>query len=555
MSDILGTVLNDSLSGGLYENNSIVGFAGNDRIFGGYQNDLIFGNIGLDIISGYDGNDTVLAGQDNDWIDAGSNDDLIFGNLGADTLYGYFGSDTLLGGQGNDQLYGERNNDLLSGDLGDDTLIGVYNGFYVTTPGKGEIDTLTGGQGADVFVLGDNSKSYYLGQGNSDFALLTDFNANEDRLVYKAGNLNTNSITLPGFGAGIGLFDTTTSDLVAFLPGATQPPTLSKPYSNQSGYGLVDASAAVARATGQQTPFPDVAATDSPWGIDRVKAPEAWAKGYTGQGVVVAVIDSGVDYNHPDLKDNIWQNTGEIAGNNIDDDKNGYVDDVRGWDFVDNDSDPMDSRNFYDELYPEKSSYSHGTHVAGTIAASNNGFGVTGVAPNAKIMPVRTLGYGGGSLLDISSGIRYAADNGADVINLSLGGYYNSAETDTAIQYAIDKGVVVVMSSGNDGFSTPTYPAKNADRGGIAVGAINQQNTVAYFSNDAGKLLDYVVAPGVGVYSTTPSNNYRFNSGTSMAAPHVAGVAALVLSANSNLKPSQVEDMITQTANPIGILA
>jgi hypothetical protein len=544
MSDILGTVLNDSLSGGLYENNSIIGFAGNDRISGGYQNDLIFGNVGLDTVYGSDGNDTILAGQDDDVIRGGSNDDLIFGNLGADTLSGFFGNDTLLGGQGNDRLYGEENNDLLSGDLGDDTLIGVYNGFYVTTPGKGEIDTLTGGQGADVFVLGDNSKSYYVGQGNSDFALLTDFNANEDRLVYKTGSLNTNSITLPGFGAGIGLFDTTTSDLVAFLPGATQPPTLSKPYSNQSGYGLVDASAAVARATGQQTPFPDVAATDAPWGIDRVKAPEAWAKGYTGQGVVVAVIDSGVDYNHPDLKNNIWQNTDEIAGNNIDDDKNGYVDDVRGWDFVGfGDNNPMDWDG-------------HGTHVAGTIAASNNGFGVTGVAPNAKIMPVRVLNaFGKGNVFDTSAGIRYAADNGADVINLSLGGYYNSAVEDAAIQYAIDKGVVVVMSAGNDGLSTPTYPAKNADRGGIAVGAINQQNTVAYFSNDAGKLLDYVVAPGVDVSSTTPFNNYRFYSGTSMAAPHVAGVAALMLSANPNLTPSQVEDIITQTANPSGIIA
>ncbi len=555
MSDILGTILNDSLSGGLYENNSIVGFAGNDRIFGGYQNDLIFGNTGLDRISSSDGNDTILAGQDDDWITSDSGDDLAFGNLGNDTLYGYFGSDTLLGGQGNDRLYGEENNDLLSGDLGDDTLIGAYNGFYATTPGKHEIDTLTGGQGADVFVLGDESKSYYVGQGNSDFALLTDFNPNEDRLVYKAGNLNSSSITLPGFGVGIGLFDTAKSDLIAFLPGATQPPALPKPYSNQSGYGLVDASAAVARATGQTNPFPDVAATVNPWGIDRVKAPEAWAKGYTGQGVVVAVIDSGVDYNHPDLKNNIWQNTDEIAGNGIDDDGNGYKDDVRGWDFVWSDNDPMDF-------------YGHGTHVAGTIAAANNGFGVTGVAPNAKIMPIRILGGFSSIWSNVADGIRYATDNGADVINLSLQDNNLATEAEktdvnTAIQYAIDKGVFVAIAAGNFGWNTPSFPGTYADRGGIAVGAVNTNNRMfgsisnsGYLSsNRAGSLKDYVVAPGFEVNSTTPSNNYQSYSGTSMAAPHVAGVAALVLSANPNLTPSQVEEIITQTANPAGIIA
>lgn len=311
------------------------------------------------------------------------------------------------------------------------------------------------------------------------------------------------------------------------------------PFNSNYGFGLVNAAAAVASAVGQ-TPFldvPDLGGNN--WDLDTVKAPEAWNQGYTGQGILVAVIDSGVDYTHNDLDNNIWINPREISGNGRDDDGNGYVDDIRGWDFISDDNDPMDSG-------------SHGTHIAGTIAAENNGFGATGVAFNAKVMPIRVLDESGnGSIFDIAAGIRYAVDNGAKVINLSLGGPFTTPYEAQAIKYAVDKGAVVVTAAGNQGGSQPDYPAKYATHFGLAVGAIDRNNQMPGFSERAGTTpLDYVVAPGVGIYSTTPFNSYQFKSGTSMSTPHIAGVAALVLSANPNLTPVQVERLLTATANP-----
>ncbi len=316
----------------------------------------------------------------------------------------------------------------------------------------------------------------------------------------------------------------------------------STPYNSLFGYGLVNASAAVARAIGQN-PFADVPNSGNDnWGLDMVKAPEVWNRGFTGQGIVVAVIDSGVDYNHADLDNNIWVNSDEIAGNGIDDDGNGFVDDIRGWDFVNRDNNPMDIDG-------------HGTHVAGVIAAEKNDFGVTGVAFNAKIMPVRVLdSSGGGTHADIAAGIRYAVDNGADVLNLSLGGAFNAPEVEQAIQYAFEKGAVIVTAAGNDGTLQPDYPGRYATDFGITVGAVDRNDAMPYFSNHAGNnRLDYVVAPGVDIRSTYPGNRYETFNGTSMAAPYVAGVAALVLSANPNLSPAEVENLLTITADSVGV--
>ncbi|NJK52185.1 MAG: S8 family serine peptidase [Leptolyngbyaceae cyanobacterium SU_3_3] len=291
-------------------------------------------------------------------------------------------------------------------------------------------------------------------------------------------------------------------------------------FSPVYGYGLVDAAAAVAQSIGRST-FRDVANLGGRnWGLDMIQAPEVWAKGFTGKDIVVAVVDTGVDYTHIDLDDNIWVNEGEIFGNGIDDDRNGYVDDIIGWNFVDSDYNPMDLD-------------SHGTHVAGIIAAERNRFGVTGVAYNAKIMPVRVLDENGfGSYGDIANGIIYAANNGANVINLSLGGGY-SAAIETAIQYATQRGAIVVMAAGNSGEAEPSYPAHLATDYGIAVGAIDRGYDMADFSNQAGQdsAMRYVVAPGVDILSTVPGDGYESLNGTSMAAPYVAGVAALMLSA------------------------
>ncbi len=317
------------------------------------------------------------------------------------------------------------------------------------------------------------------------------------------------------------------------------PPPSTTGFNATYGYGLVNAAAAVARAIGQTSPFPDVPNLGGDhWGNDLVNAPEVWARGYTGNGIVVAVVDTGVDYHHPDLNDNIWRNPGEIAGNGRDDDGNGYVDDVHGWDFINNDNDPLDRNG-------------HGTHVAGTIAAENNGFGVTGVAYNARIMPVQVLGdNGSGSSRAVANGIRYAANNGAHVINLSLGSNLPLPEIYSAIQYATSRGAVVVMAAGNDGDPQPDYPAFFATEFGLSVGAVDMNRNIAGFSNRAGtdSALYHVVAPGVGIFSTVPNNRYISYNGTSMATPHVAGVVALMLSANPNLTPAQVRDIIVGSA-------
>ena len=250
-----------------------------------------------------------------------------------------------------------------------------------------------------------------------------------------------------------------------------------------------------------------------------------------GKGTVVAVIDTGVDYTHKDLADNIWVDEGEIPGNGIDDDGNGYVDDVHGVDFVDGDSDPMDE-------------HGHGTHVAGIIAMTPGNGGGVGVAYGAKIMCVRA-GQANGSFAssDIAKAIKYAADNGADVINMSFGGTGRSYLVESALQDAFPS-CVLVAAAGNDGL--PTNDAKQAGylftediypagyKYVIGVMATDNNKSLAYFSNwdfKEGSGCEYeMAAPGVGIYSTLPGNRYACWSGTSMATPNVAAAAAILRS-------------------------
>ena len=250
-----------------------------------------------------------------------------------------------------------------------------------------------------------------------------------------------------------------------------------------------------------------------------------------GKGTVVAVMDTGVDYTHKDLADNIWVNEGEIPGNGIDDDGNGYVDDVHGVDFVEGDSDPMDE-------------HGHGTHVAGIIAMTPGNGGGVGVAYGAKIMCVRA-GQANGSFAstDIAKAIKYAADNGADVINMSFGGTGRSYLVESALQDAFPS-CVLVAAAGNDGL--PTNDAKQAGylftediypagyKYVIGVMATDNNKSLAYFSNwdfKEGSGCEYeMAAPGVNIYSTLPGNRYACWSGTSMATPNVAAAAAILRS-------------------------
>ncbi|MCC9602199.1 S8 family serine peptidase [Stieleria sp. JC731] len=270
------------------------------------------------------------------------------------------------------------------------------------------------------------------------------------------------------------------------------------------------------------------------WNLNAIGAPEAWSAGYTGQGVTVAVIDTGIDLDHPDLINSLFVNPGEIPGNGIDDDQNGYVDDVSGYDFVDLDSYADDGNG-------------HGTHVAGTIAASNNDVGATGVAPDAKVIPIRVLDDSGrGSDSSVAAGIRYAADIGAQIINLSLGGNA-SARIAAAVEYATSLGSLVIAAAGNDSSSVPGYPAQYsaAIDSVLSVGAFDSNAELASFSNTVGNSgAIQIDAPGVGIYSTYIDGRYGTLSGTSMATPHVSAVAALTLSANPNLTSSQLRSLL-----------
>lgn len=312
------------------------------------------------------------------------------------------------------------------------------------------------------------------------------------------------------------------------------------------GHGLVNGAAAVAQAI-NRTEFSQVADLDGTrWGLDLVRAPEVWAQGYTGQGVVVAVLDEGVDYTHPALAANIWSNSAEIPENGIDDDHNGFIDDVRGWDFIGNDNDPIDVTG-------------HGTHVAGTIAATQEGLGVTGVAYNAQIMPVRVLGFQGGSDNGVAQGIRYAVENGADVINMSLGRFGGgplSEAVQTALRFAREQGVTVVIAAGNERQTLGATRSQRytsfigANNLGIAVGSVTSRRQVNSYSNPAGNSPStFVVAPGFDIRSTLPGGSYFYESGTSMATPHVSGIVALMLSANPDLTPAQIEDILTRTSD------
>jgi len=270
-----------------------------------------------------------------------------------------------------------------------------------------------------------------------------------------------------------------------------------------------------------------------------IDAPEAWDL-YTGSAdVVIAVVDTGVDYTHPDLAQNIWINTDEIAGNGIDDDGNGYIDDIRGWDFRNKDNNPMDDHN-------------HGTHCAGTIGATGaNGAGVTGVMWNVRIMPLKFMSSSGsGYTSDAVAAILYANKNGAHVISNSWGGSSYSQTLKDAIDAS---SAVVVCAAGNSGKNidtSPVYPASYSSTNLISVAATDYKDAKASFSNYGVTSVD-VAAPGVSVYSTLKGGTYGTMSGTSMATPHVAGLAGLLKAGNPSLSAMEIRELILSNCDSL----
>ncbi|MBI4225612.1 S8 family serine peptidase [Candidatus Roizmanbacteria bacterium] len=325
------------------------------------------------------------------------------------------------------------------------------------------------------------------------------------------------------------------------------------------------ATATTSAALPSPTPDPDALIPNDPyyqstgswgqsyadmWGIKKINAERAWKSTTGSTSIVVADVDTGIDRSHEDLNNNMWVNSAEIQGNGVDDDGNGYMDDYFGWDFYNNDNDPIDDNG-------------HGTHTAGTIAAvGNNALGVVGVNWVSKIMAVKFLDSGGfGTLAGGAQGLIYAADMGARVSSNSWGCNCQSVILDDAVKYEHDRGMIILAAAGNNNADALDFSPASVERA-ITVGATDTNDIKASFSNYGAKL--DVVAPGIDILSTksslssictstTVGVNYCRLSGTSMATPHAAGLAALLLAKDSTLTVEEVRQVLRNGSEDLGV--
>lgn len=270
-----------------------------------------------------------------------------------------------------------------------------------------------------------------------------------------------------------------------------------------------------------------------------IAAQEAWNITMGNPSIIIGVLDTGIDTTHPDLKNNIFINSKEIPANGIDDDSNGYIDDVTGYDFINHDN----------SVYDGKDLDKHGTHIAGIIGASANSEGVRGVAPNIKILPLKFINGSFGYTSDAIEAIEYAKAMGVKVINSSWGG----TEYNPALKESMENsGILFVCAAGNTGSDTavnPVYPASFGLANTVAVAAVNNKGNLAPYSNYGPNI--NIVAPGSNILSTLPENNYGIMSGTSMAAPFVTGVASLFLSANPETTFKDIKSRLEQSTTKL----
>ena len=273
-----------------------------------------------------------------------------------------------------------------------------------------------------------------------------------------------------------------------------------------------------------------------------INAIKAWEITKGSRAIKIAVIDTGVDYNHPDLKSNMWINTKEIPGNGIDDDGNGYIDDVYGYDFANSDSDPMDGSG-------------HGTHCSGTIGAiHNNQIGVSGVMADVSIMALKFLSDDGSGTLEAAiKAIDYATMMDVDIMSNSWGGGARSEALLEAIKRASDKGIIFTAAAGNsstDNDAKPSYPSSYDLPNIVSVAAITAQNGLANFSS-YGKTSVHIAAPGQNILSTVNNGKYDVYSGTSMATPHVSGVLGLLIAKEGRISHEALRERLTMTGVPV----
>ena len=282
------------------------------------------------------------------------------------------------------------------------------------------------------------------------------------------------------------------------------------------------------------------------WGLNAIAVPQALDLVQSSNPGNVAVIDTGLSFTHPDIAAHLWVNNGEVPLNGVDDDHNYVVDDVHGADFYNNDGDPVDDNG-------------HGTHVSGIIGATtNNGQGIAGVGPNNRVLAIKFLSSSGsGTTWGAIRAINYAVAQHAKVINASWGGPSYSQSLRDAIHSAGSQGVLFVAAAGNgsaNNDSQPFYPASYDEPNIISVAATTQSNTLASFSNYGAQSVD-IGAPGAGILSTYQNGSYVYLSGTSMAAPHVAGAAALLEAENPTLGTTQLKEALLSTVDQLPALA
>ncbi|MEW6469778.1 MAG: S8 family serine peptidase [Bacteroidota bacterium] len=313
----------------------------------------------------------------------------------------------------------------------------------------------------------------------------------------------------------------------------------------------VDQIIAALDATGmieyaEKVPYDEVSLTPNDyngstlWHLAKINATTAWNYFSTGSTIRIAIVDNAVQTTHTDLSANVWVNTGEIANNSIDDDGNGYVDDINGYDVSDNDNNPN----------PPNTSFDHGTHCAGAASAStNNGTGICGIGWSCKIIGVKATSNSGSpsTITDGYAGITYAVAAGARVISLSWGGTASSTTAQNIINWAYGQNAIIVAAAGNSNTNTQHYPAAYTNV--IAVASTASNDVKSSFSN-YGTWVD-VSAPGSNIYSTVPNNAYAYMSGTSMACPIVAGLVGLMRSLNPTLPQSNVISCLTSTCDNI----
>ncbi len=562
------------------------GRAGNDQIVGGDGADTVFGGSGEDTLFGNDGEDTLVGGLGADTILGGSGGDFLFADEGADTLDGGTGDDLVAadvsratgshldGGDGFDTLQLVTSDGAESISIGGGTIV-TNNGevtfenfekFHISLEGAELVDMIFADHvdtvsGNDVHV--QNAESASASTRFIDTNLIVDLSGGYSREALTAVKEALGAVVTYGADSALQFWNVMNDavDIDAVLAefsfadhvdlNAELTFEMDAPEVVQTEAVAAELSAQAEGDFSADAVTPNDPSYGSLYGLQKISAPDAWAIRNDASSVVVGVIDTGIDVNHPDLVNNLWVNEGEIWGDGIDNDGNGYVDDYHGYDFY-NDRGIGPGSN--------GDGHGHGTHVAGTIAAEgNNGIGVTGVAWNASLMAVKIFNdFGWTNNAAIVAGIRYATMMGAQVTNNSWGGGGYSSSILSAIQDAQSAGSIFVAAAGNDygrdNDSNPHYPSTYGLDNIVAVASTDANDNLSSFSNVGATSVD-LGAPGSEVFSTYKNSSYATLSGTSMATPHVAGAIALMRAENPSMSYSEIIDALLQSTDSISSLA